>query len=865
VKALAVVGVILLHYIICWILFRIFFPKNSESAESSLKPKPTDSTARPRKEWSQIKSEVQSATTWYEKCKREYTTSSESGRWFTVEQRQELEGARPELGLEKTISSLGLWKNLTEVEIEAVRWLSTDLKTYTHEHNINVRDWELRSHHDFFTSFERRPLTLEQATSVICTDNRVHLIAAAGSGKTTVIVARAAYAVKRKLYPPERILLLAFNRSTAGELNERVKERFTAAGLPYDGLLASTFHSFALKLVGDATGEKPRVAPWAENGAEQKILDIVGFLKEKDAQFSHAWDLYRLIFSSTPLDPDDALPDAFDREKRRSGFQTIRGDIVKSHGERMIADWLFLHNVPYEYERYFSENVFTSRHSQYRPDFYYPTINVWHEHWAICRNGRPPKAFPGYADQMRWKRELHKKSGTTLIETTFDSVVNGDGLTKLEANLRKFGIIPRWEPTRSGSRSRLTPSDEALARQIRRFMTHVKSNGLSKESLKGRLKNDFKHLEGTRTDTFLFIYWKIHDAWQAELYNNRYIDFDDLLTDAAKILESDAFDAGFDMILVDEFQDSSQARARLIRGLLRKRGRSLLAVGDDWQSINAFAGSDIFVLSNFETVFGEGPQLFLSTTFRCTQDICDVSSAFIQENPTQLRKAVQSYCITPGKGVKVIIGEDPKTDLSKVLFELSERTSNGDFSGIAGRRPKVMILGRYRRTVRDMPQTTPGNLQVEFMTVHGSKGLEADIVVIAGVVAGRFGFPCEIDDDVVLNLAMAKPDEFPDAEERRLFYVALTRARMEVIILTQEETPSPFVIEIIDRSQVSVSHVRIKDFEKPLLCPCCGKGSMRTRAGEYGLFFGCSRFPSCTHTMKITNSRFQDSPATHDP
>ena len=222
------------------------------------------------------------------------------------------------------------------------------------------------------------------------------------------MVARAAYAVQRGFVAPERILLLAFNRDAAAELQERVGERFAAAGISSEGVIASTFHAFGLRAIGQATGRKPQLAPWVErNNGVDEWLRIVAALRETDATFRYRWDLYRLLFSHAPNDLNAGEPDGYDKDSGRSGYKTFAWEVVKSHGERLIADFLYLNGVRYEYERPYAFDAADAAHGQYRPDFYYPDINVWHEHWALDREGRAPESFVSYAEQMSWKRDLH--------------------------------------------------------------------------------------------------------------------------------------------------------------------------------------------------------------------------------------------------------------------------------------------------------------------------------------------------------------------------------------------------------------------------------------------------------------------------
>ena len=185
-------------------------------------------------------------------------------------------------------------------------------------------------------------------------------------------------------------------------------------------------------------------------------------------------------------------------------------------------------------------------------------------------------------------------------------------------------------------------------------------------------------------------------------------------------------------------------------------------------------------MTDFEALFGRGPQLALTTTFRCTQTICDVARTFVSKNPNQFSKPMRSAHQDPGPPVTVILADDTAVALASYLDDLSTAVASGSIAPGRGGTVSVDVLGRYQFEREILPRRLPSNLNVTFRTVHGSKGLEADYIVIPGLSTGTYGFPSAIADDPVLDLAMPAPEAFPRAEERRLFYVALTRARRAV-------------------------------------------------------------------------------------
>ena len=772
-------------------------------------------------------------------------------RWIPTEAVDTLLAARPQPRLlVDHVRACGCESSLTEAQLEAVGFLDLDVERLVANTNEQIMDAELSSNRAFFDTIEKSPLTDEQARAVVCFDNRVQVLAAAGSGKTSVMVARAAYAVSRGFVAPDRILLLAFNKAAATELQDRVSARFAAAGIDSAGVRASTFHSFGLDVIGRATGTKPRLAQWLDQGEDVRaVMDIVEELRDTSGAFRYRWDLYRMLFANAPTELAESEPDGYDNATRQTGYRTFAGEIVKSHSERLIANFLYLHGVDYVYERPYDVDVADAAHSQYRPDFYYPAIGVWHEHWALDRDGKPPASFHGYASDMAWKRRLHAEKQTVLVESTWADVMFGDGLVKLKAELTALGLNLDWDPDRALRDERAKPvGNDELARLVRTFMTHLKSNSWTAEDLEARLARDLAHLDGYRTRLFLGVYWQIHAEWQRRVAAKGAIDFEDMVLQAADHLEAGNAECPYDLVMVDELQDASRARARLVRALVKPPGRFLLAVGDDWQSINRFAGADLSVMTNFEAWFGRGQQLALRTTFRCTQAICDVAASFVSKNPNQLDKQMQSAHRDRGVAVSVIRADDPASALASYLGDLSAAVAERSRGSKVPKTLSVDVLGRYGFERDLLPSRPPPNLQVTFRTVHGSKGLEADYIVVATMTTGTYGFPSNIADDPVLDLAMPAPESFAHAEERRLFYVALTRARRGVTLITSPRQMSPFIVELLDDPNVTLAG----DSDSPVeICSRCGKGTMVERHGRFGAFLGCSTFPLCKNTRDL--------------
>jgi DNA helicase-4 len=321
-----------------------------------------------------------------------------------------------------------------------------------------------------------------------------------------------------------------------------------------------------------------------------------------------------------------------------------------------------------------------------------------------------------------------------------------------------------------------------------------------------------------------------------------------MLIQAAGMVENKIYVPDFDLILVDEFQDSSSARARLVKSLLKLRGKFVLVVGDDWQSINRFAGADVSLMSKFHDSFGKGPTLHLSRTYRCTQTIADVATQFVTKNPDQIKKNVIADQVGEGNPIVLIRAGGEQQGVREALERISQ-----DVKASGRKNATVYILGRYNFNRDWMPNDEFTGLKITYRTVHGSKGLEADYVVLVNLESGRHGFPSEIEDDPILNLAMSELETFEHAEERRLLYVALTRARKQAYLVTKQNRDSMFAVELMSDSLIEVVTLDPTNSENPPVQTCtkCKKGVMVIRTGPYSNFLGCNRFPKCVHKTKM--------------
>lgn len=718
-------------------------------------------------------------------------------------------------------------------------------------HNADVLSAHKAELSDFFSTIESAPLTEEQMAACICMDDNVQIVAAAGSGKTSTMVAKAAYALKRGLVRPEEILLLAFNRAAADELKRRVQVRLA----DFDGvdqIKAQTFDGFGSSVIGQASGKKRRIHRSVDqDDGVSLITDIITDLEKTNVQFATAWKLFRLLYGRS----FSAASRTTGRDQDQ-GFQTAGGETVKSKEEVFIADFLFFHNVSYEYERTYEHETATAAHSQYCPDFYYPDYATYHEHFALDEKGQPPEAFgQSYLDGVVWKRELHAENGTTLLETTSHQLRSA-GANALTQMFENAGVALRLDETRMAVGEQPISNQELIG-LIRSFQKHAKGNGLTRDKL--RAAAEAQKGDAARASAFLEIYEPIVEEWDRRLAASDTIDFEDMMLLASGFIHHGAYQSPYRLILADEFQDSSRSRIRLLQELTQQApgDTHLCVVGDDWQGINRFAGADISVMAQFAQLFPHATQLKLTKTFRCPQELCDASSAFVTANPAQIKKDVVSSNPLTSDGMRVMAfcyGHDAESaeHIQQQLDRMRDQIIDGRLEQPPGRKTTVLFLGRYNH---DKPKSLAAWqsrysdwLNIAFLTVHKSKGLEADYVIVLNLNEGIHGFPSQMEDDPLLQIPMPQADPFPYGEERRLFYVALTRARRQVRLYGQTGKLSRFVIELALTSGVTI---RTTDNQPINPCPSCREGILRPAIGRRGAFEQCTRSSPCGFTRSL--------------
>lgn len=730
-------------------------------------------------------------------------------------------------------------------------------------HNQSFIQKELTENKTYFdTVLGQYPLDPQQRDSLVKLEDNCLVIASAGSGKTSTILGKAKYLVEKRKIDPSKILLITYTRKAANELHERMK---------IEGMTCSTFHALAYQIIARVTGQAPSICE------ADVTLNVFHKLIETKKNFLHAINNY-IINQQSLMGLEHDYTDAFSyfEDRKKYGIQALFRDVdgkiifTRSEEEKRLVSILTRLGIPFRYENAYQYNTTTPERRQYRPDFtiyYQNSQGQWQwlylEHFGIDAIGNVPQWFgegtrggwraanQKYNEGIIWKRNTHRQYGTILIETTSADFRDGTVEAKLRQQLTRYGV-PIKERTDEELYELLVKRNRKVEKSvytlILSFITLMKANektidGLLQELEPKTVENPMGGLapQDTRSKVILTEVIKpFFEEYERTLNRNYEIDFTDAIIQATDLCRKGLW-KHYDYILVDEFQDISIDRYKLLQALRADTPRTkLFCVGDDWQSIFRFAGSDMSLVYDFEKYFGYTEQCKIETTYRFHQPLIDKSSEFVMKNKEQKEKTIR----TPEGDTKNTYlnfvkcdGDDEegvKKEVEKIVSAIPTNQS-------------ILLLGRYNydavsvgyKGKMDMNTNRMtvkiGIREIPFLSVHSAKGLEADNVILVNCNQGAYGFPSLIEDDPILDFVLSKSEAYPFAEERRLFYVAMTRARMRMYVLYDQKRPSPFIGEFLLRIE-----------RGSYLCPRCLEGKMvaikdgQTTNGEAYRSFVCS-------------------------
>lgn len=632
------------------------------------------------------------------------------------------------------------------------------------QHNEAVIRERLEKNREFFDHCLTYPLDEQQRRSIVSEEDNCLVVSSAGSGKTSSIVGKVKYLIERKGIDPKKILQIRLLQNLPIEWGCQGLEAIVEYFIDYQ--------------VQQEEWEK-RKQERRDNLSELKTTRTKAFLPDMDGN-----DIY-----------------------------------VKSEQEQKICFALSSLGVKFRYEEPYEYRIANEMHSQYKPDFsiYYEKDGllkrIYLEHFAVDEHGMVPvwfakekgisyeEANQQYGDGITWKRTAHKKFGTILIETSSADFHYYDIRAKLREMLTKVGV-PMELKTEGELYDMVLPKnskkEKAFIRLVVTFATLLKSNCKSIHEILNQVDDERSEFIIKR------IFQPVFEQYVEALKQNGQIDFTDAIIWATKLCQTEK-PVNYCYIIVDEFQDISVDRYHFLKALRDGNPPAkLYCVGDDWQSIYRFSGSDMALFNHFADYFGTTEINKIETTYRFGEPLVSMSSKFIQRNKAQITKRIHPF------------NTNAKTELHFYAYERSNYCEV--IAQLVSNIPadkSIFLLGRYSfddyylsfayQSIHENGKFyyIIGNRKTEFLTVHKSKGLEADYVIILQCNKDTYGFPSMVSDDPVLDYVLTKSDQFPYGEERRLFYVAITRAKIQTMVLYDQRFPSVFVNEFLHPEKVT--------------------------------------------------------------
>lgn len=788
-------------------------------------------------------------------------------------------------------------------------------ETDTKQANERYINQELKDNSDLFDDVDGKSLDSQQREAIVVDEDAVKVIAGAGSGKTFTIQGKVKYLTEKRDVDPSEILAISFSNASVDDLKERIAE-------PID---IKTFHKVGKDILTqynqysrpDTSALKRIIKRYLTKKAlknediSKKLIEFFSFyinVPPSDDDIKYEGDL---------LDWQEGVD--FSTLKRRfknKQRETLNNEIVRSYEELYIANFLFIYGIKYTYEKIYSypnknferefnkfkEFLFSFNEEipdelknditkdllnltdifeeyeikDYLPDFYLDDYNIYIEHFGLNRNCENHliggKSSEEYVKEMEWKRKVHKKYGTTLIETFSYYQSENRLLTRLAEKLQAQGVefneIDYREVYRILLENKTIKEWEDFIVLLKTFIELFKGNNYDETKFKefydygGGLKDSFSK---DRTIAFLKIVEEIYNDYEAYLLKIKKIDFNDMINKASDCIVKNGLDLPYKYIIVDEYQDTSFTRYNLLRNICDSIGAKIMVVGDDWQSIYSFSGCDVNIFTKFDNFFDVCETRYIEKTYRNSQQLIDASSNFVMKNPDQTRKELKSSKSLKYP-IKLVNFDNDFDEILKFELIIKNIINQSTFKN-----KKILILGRNNKDIFNLLKNfnveneygkrkfeilgdedklrrnkfvkivyrESLDVNIEYRTVHQSKGLECDNVILINLKNWKAGFPNKMVDDPVLNFVKRNGDSFSYAEERRLFYVALTRTKNNVYLLAPYFKSSVFVQELKTDANVellNLEHNRLetlKNIEKngeryviptKLKCPVCKTG-----------------------------------------
>ena len=703
---------------------------------------------------------------------------------------------------------------------------------------------QLEAQRHFLDNVEANPLTLAQRQAVIRNNDHNLVLAAAGTGKTSVMVGKALSLLATGQAHPSQILILAYNSAAAAELKARIQQRATDTGVPCEGRPAvMTFHALGRHILHQS-GITPALSVFTQN--KQALEEwATEWLKQDIAHSDQQLHTFMQMLYQ-PVDPFRFdSPAHYEAYLRDTEYRSLQGERVKGYQALLIANWLYMQGIDYTYAPGPPAN------SAIAPvDFQITGTQVYLVHHTLDRHQQPQPGVEkaAYLRLLSETRKWYRAEQATLIETFHYQWSEGQLTSVLKTQLSKAGI--RLQARDKADIIARLEEQNALELAAQRFLSclqAIRMEQLDETAIATRLQQ-----HGViNAELYAQVLAHFHRAYQNELSVQQAIDFDDMISRATTCVENAQWKPGYRHILVDEFQDISTSRMALLKSLLEQGPAPILtAVGDDWQAIYRFSGGKLALTTEFERYVGSHTVTRLEKTFRYNSSIAHTAGQFVMANPYQYKKRVDAHEQVDEAQIylldDLVYGQQDATQRAKHIVAAIRKKSPGD---------SIAIMARYRFLLEDARTTLQPLSQdnLFYWTFHGAKGLEADHCILLGFNHGKLGFPSQNKADILLEALLPAQDEFAYAEERRLFYVALTRARHKCYIIADPLAPSAFITELTEPSyQVNIaSDTFTEGFRAVYKCPSCDSGYYKKRKGQYGEYYQCSAQPGCSSKPRM--------------
>ena len=761
-------------------------------------------------------------------------------------------------------------------------------------------------------------LNEEQRRAVLVQEDRTLIVAGAGTGKTYTMVAKARDTVRTGIAHPSQIAFVTFTRKAAQEIQSRSAE--------LEGMEVGTLHHLARLVIEMAEGKRPRLSPLAEDDTA-RLEQIEAWLLEAVQEDRSL--LPDLAIRQQAFERCKALSGEASQEVRVPPDH-VR---VRSTGEAQIATTLYLAKIPYRYEAEFPvpEAHQSKKGAGYSPDFYLPNEpnepvsvegGIWLEHFANDANGELPQrwdedepgAIANYRHDRRWKEKLHDSLGTRFIWTEFGDIQRclKQGTSFPGLLLRRIAEQGRaglespssWDVKGEIDRLKAEEADARhwrIAYEIDAWIRTSRQQTRSKDALSAAIGGR----ETAEEAGALFrLACPILERYERRLKESKTVDYEETILKAWQYLRESVVEPPWTVILLDEYQDVNPAQAALVHALLKPKksggpsaGARLTAVGDDWQAIFGFQGGDVDLIRQFNDPTGKHKggkeRLELKRTYRFGQPIADTTRRFVTRSAGAIdRDIVGSPEIEPHPRwpSSIVIASSRLTAEGKrrlgknhrgltagvlaALARIEEQLEEAEVLIVARRNADLEKtkddgqrgVGIDRKTINQAAARN-GN-RVTFSTIHKAKGTEADYVILLDTGPPRAG---ESAGNRALERALTvfRGQDTAVEEERRIWYVALTRARRKVYVIVAADTDSHsgFTDELYynEEGHYEVGEDELAEFLEPIRppvpCPACErKGGtaavLALRGGSNGHFAGCTSYNSgpdhhCGHTERV--------------